>query len=40
MEKEANNTKFSFLKKDDPYRPYYDHKIAEFAKAILGNKIL
>jgi hypothetical protein len=27
---ESNNPKFSFLKKDDPFRSYYDSKIVEF----------
>lgn len=31
---EANNTKFSFLKSDDPYRSYYDHKVSEFLKTL------
>lgn len=31
---EANNIKFSFLKQDDPYRAYYDNKVAEFLKNI------
>ena len=31
---EANNIKFSFLKQDDPYRSYYDNKVAEFMKNI------
>lgn len=31
---EANNPKFSFLKHDDPYRGYYDHKVAEFNKSL------
>lgn len=31
---EANNIKFSFLKVDDPYRNYYDHKVSEFLKNI------
>jgi len=31
---EANNIKFSFLKFDDPYRSYYDHKVSEFMKSV------
>lgn len=32
MEKEINNPQFCFLKPSDPYRAYFDHKIAECAK--------
>lgn len=32
MEKELNNPQFCFLKPSDPYRAYFDHKIAECAK--------
>lgn len=31
---EANNSKFSFLKLDDPYRSYYDFKVGEFLKTV------
>jgi hypothetical protein len=30
--KEASNPKFSFLKFDDPYRPYFDAKVKEYQK--------
>lgn len=35
---EANNAKFSFLKPDDPYRTYYDFKVAEFLKNLEGTQ--
>lgn len=36
---EANNTKFSFLKSDDPYRSYYDHKVSEFLKTLDSSAV-
>ena len=37
MEKEVQNPKFCFLKKDDPYRAYYENKISEYAKGIIDE---
>jgi splicing factor 3A subunit 1 len=37
LKTEANNPKFGFLKETDPYRSYYEQKIAEFAMGIGMN---
>jgi len=35
---DKNLPKFTFLKPNDPYRPYYDYKVAQVAKNLSGNK--
>ena len=35
---DRNLPKFTFLKPNDPYRPYYDYKVAQVAKNITSNK--
>lgn len=35
---EGHTPKFSFLKPDDPYRPYYDQKVIDYAKAIVREQ--
>ena len=35
MEREQNKMEFSFLKTDSPFRPYYDHRVAEISKQML-----
>lgn len=35
LQKELNNPKFCFLKRDDPYRAYYEHKITEYARGLV-----
>ena len=38
MKVEANNPKFNFLRhEDDPYRPYYNQKLDEFATGGANN---
>ena len=37
---DKNLPKFTFLKPNDPYRPYYDYKVAQVAKNLLGNKLI
>ncbi len=40
MKNENNNLpKLTFLKPNDPYRPYYDYKVAQVAKNLSGNKL-
>lgn len=36
---DRNLPKFTFLKPNDPYRPYYDYKVAQAAQNLSGNKI-
>ena len=36
MQKELSNPFFCFLRRDDPYRPYYENKITEFARGLVG----
>eukprot|EP01017_Pseudomicrothorax_dubius_P004815 TRINITY_DN1106_c0_g1_i4.p1 TRINITY_DN1106_c0_g1~~TRINITY_DN1106_c0_g1_i4.p1 ORF type:complete len:617 (+),score=193.87 TRINITY_DN1106_c0_g1_i4:258-2108(+) len=38
MKEEASNPKFSFLKQGDPYRPYFDSKVVEYAKALAAGR--
>eukprot|EP01016_Furgasonia_blochmanni_P005767 TRINITY_DN12269_c0_g1_i3.p1 TRINITY_DN12269_c0_g1~~TRINITY_DN12269_c0_g1_i3.p1 ORF type:complete len:237 (-),score=48.23 TRINITY_DN12269_c0_g1_i3:72-782(-) len=38
MKSEANNPRFSFLKPNDPYRAYYEHKVIEFSRALVEPK--
>jgi len=34
---DKNLPKFAFLKTSDPYRPYYDYKVAQVAKNLTGS---
>ncbi|CAD8102085.1 unnamed protein product [Paramecium primaurelia] len=36
MQKELSNPNFCFLRRDDPYRPYYENKITEFARGLVA----
>lgn len=36
MQKELSNPNFCFLRRDDPYRPYYENKITELARGLSG----
>lgn len=38
MQKELSNPNFCFLRRDDPYRPYYEIKITEFARGGTWDK--
>lgn len=40
MQKELSNPSFCFLRRDDPYRPYYENKITEFARGLVGKKLI
>lgn len=35
MEREQHKPEFAFLKHDSPYRPYYDHRVAEVSKKLI-----
>ena len=35
LQKELNNPKFCFLRRGDPYRAYYEHKVAEYARGLV-----
>ncbi len=37
VEAEANNPKFSFLRSNDLYRPYYDQKINDYIEEIVDE---
>jgi splicing factor 3A subunit 1 len=36
--REQNNTKFAFLLPQNPYRPYYEHKVKEFKTGVVEEK--
>ena len=35
VDREQHKPEFAFLKTDSPYRPYYDHRVAEISKQLL-----
>lgn len=35
MEMELNKPEFAFLKRDNPYRAFYDHMVAEYSKKMM-----
>ena len=37
IEIEQNKPQFSFLKKENPYRAYYDHMVAEYSRKLLAE---
>lgn len=37
IEMEQHKPEFSFLLKDNPYRSYYDHMVAEYSKKLLAE---
>lgn len=37
MEMEAHKPEFAFLKKENPYRAFYDHMVAEYSKKLMTS---
>lgn len=35
LERQQHNAEFAFLQKDNPYRAYYDHTVAEISRKLL-----
>ena len=35
MQREQQKQEFAFLKPESPFRPYYDHRVAEISKQLL-----
>lgn len=37
IEIEQNKPEFSFLKRENPYRAYYDHMVAEYSRKLIAQ---
>lgn len=37
IEMEQHKPQFSFLLKENPYRPFYDHMVAEYSRKLMGE---
>jgi hypothetical protein len=35
LDRQQHNAEFTFLQKDNPYRAYYDHMVADISKKML-----
>lgn len=37
IEMEQNKPEFAFLRKDNPYRAYYDHLVADYSRKLMAD---